>query len=915
MTLAAGTKLGSYEITGAIGAGGMGEVYRARDAKLGRDVALKVLPQAFARDAERMARFQREAKVLASLNHPNIATIHGLEDSGTTHALVMELVEGPTLADRIRQGPIPIDEALRIAKQICEALEYAHERGIVHRDLKPANIKVTNDDAVKVLDFGLAKAIEGDPSSIDISSSPTMSRMATMQGVLLGTAAYMSPEQAKGKSVDRRADIWAFGCVLYEMLTGKMAFSGETVTDTLAAVIMKDPDSSQLPPGTPARVRVLLQRCLQKDPKQRLRDIGDARISLDELLAGSPDAMLTGALEPSSAAGSRSRQLWITRGVAAAFAVALAALAFAYFRENPGTPAALVRFEIPAPQNIVSSAFGLSPDGRQLAFVGRAADGRGQIWVRPLDSLEARPLAGTETGGTIESVFWSPDSRYIAFPSVRSGAGGSGELLKVDVSGGPTQKICDFTGNSTGGSWGPDGAIIFASGSGLMQVSAAGGTAWPLTTVRGLEEDAFPQLLPDGRHFLYSHVVTERPDATTHIGSLDVAPARQDSKQLLPNGFGAVYVPSSNPHKGQLLFLTAAGTLMAQPFDARKLQLSGEPIPLVQGFQGVNFSASSSGVLAYRTTAGGGLYRLAWYDRQGKMVEAGAAPSPYNSLALSPDGKRAFAFSTTLSGRLWLVDLATNLTTPFTFPSAPAGEYGGDPVWSPDGSRVIFAANGGGFLASLYEKPVSGATDEHLILKSPDVKHPRSWSPDGRFLMYDAYNLNTGRAEIWALPVDGDRKPAPILKGGFNVGSAHISPDSHWMAYGSDETGRPEIFVREFSTNSAESNFVLGGQWQISTGGGVDPRWGSDGKELYYRALDGEVMVVEVVTKTTFEPGLPRKLFQGPPLLYPAGADAPSEWGITPDGKRFLFQVSAVQVAQAPFTVVLNWQAGLRQPQ
>ena len=408
MTLAVGTKLGPYEILAAIGAGGMGEVYRARDAKLGRDVALKVLPEAFARDAERMARFQREAKVLASLDHPNIASIYGLEDSSSTHALVMQLVEGPTLADRIKQGPIPVDEALRIAKQICEALEYAHERGIVHRDLKPANMKVTNDDAVKILDFGLAKALEGDASSIDISTSPTISRLATQAGVLLGTAAYMSPEQAKGKSVDRRADIWAFGCVLYEMLTGKMAFSGEAVTDTLAAVIRAEPDWSQLPAGTPVRVRVLLQRCLQKDPKQRLRDIGDARISLDEVLSGAPDPALAGTPRAASPLWRRA----LPWAVAALLLLALGPIAFLYFREPAPVPPALSRLEIPLPdQAKLNGIFALSPDGRQLAFVAAGSDGVQRLWMRPLDSLEARPLLGSESP-QVPPFFWSPDSRF-----------------------------------------------------------------------------------------------------------------------------------------------------------------------------------------------------------------------------------------------------------------------------------------------------------------------------------------------------------------------------------------------------------------------------------------------------------------------------------------------------------------------
>jgi len=447
-----GTKLGPYEILSAIGAGGMGEVYRARDPKLGRDVAIKVLPEVFAGDVARMARFQREAKVLASLDHPNIASIYGLEDSGGTRALVMQLVEGPTLADRIKQGPIPVDEAVRIARQIADALEYAHERGIIHRDLKPANVKVTNDDAVKVLDFGLAKALEGDPSSIDISTSPTISRMATQAGVLLGTAAYMSPEQAKAKTVDRRADIWAFGCVLYEMLTGKQAFTGETVTESLAAVIMKDPDWSQLSAATPMRVRVLLQRCLQKDPKQRLRDIGDARISLDEALSGAPDLAPVIRDEVAVVPLWRRALPWALFGVMTAVALAVA---FVRFGEKPHAPAAQVqRYEFAAPDASVTSGGLLSPDGtRLLLFQNSVGNTPSRLWLRRTDSLEAHPIDGTE--GANEVPFWSPDSRFIAFGTK------DGKLKKIDIEGGPAQVLCDSAMEVLGGFWTPDGKIVF----------------------------------------------------------------------------------------------------------------------------------------------------------------------------------------------------------------------------------------------------------------------------------------------------------------------------------------------------------------------------------------------------------------------------------------------------------------------
>jgi eukaryotic-like serine/threonine-protein kinase len=571
MSLASGTKLGPYEITGAIGAGGMGEVYRARDAKLGRDVAIKVLPEAFARDAERMARFQREAKLLASLNHPNIAAIYGFEDSGSTHALVMELVEGPTLAERIggvaamsptaaglkplpasgRAGAtqpigrraIPIDEALPIAKQICDALEYAHERGVVHRDLKPANVKVTADDAVKVLDFGLAKAIEGDASSIDISTSPTISRMATQAGVLLGTAAYMSPEQAKGKPVDRRTDIWAFGCVLYEMLTGQKAFDGETVTDTLAAIMRAEPDWSQLPAGTPVRVRVLLQRCLRKDPKQRLRDIGDARISLDEVLSGTADPVA--AL---SAASSRKPwNAWLAWSVATLFIAAFLAAVFVRTKRPPAAQMDPVRFEVQLPEKVSAEStgtFALSPDGRKLAFAARALDGGVQLWIRSMDSLDARPLPGSWTSigpAGLPPFFWSPDSRYVAF-------GVGGKLEKIDTAAGEPQAICDIHGAAVGGSWNRDGVILFSQAPGpIMKVAADGGSPVPVTATangNGTGADALPYFLPDGRHFLYLRVSGSSEESGIYVGSIDAKPEDQSRKKLLSLNSSVAYAPS-----------------------------------------------------------------------------------------------------------------------------------------------------------------------------------------------------------------------------------------------------------------------------------------------------------------------------------------------------------------------------------
>ena len=899
-----GTKLGPYEITGAIGAGGMGEVYRAHDSKLGRDVAIKVLPETFANDAQRMARFQREAKVLASLNHPNIATIHGLEDSGGTHALVMELVEGPTLADRIKAGPIPVDESVRIAKQMADALEYAHERGIIHRDLKPANVKVTNDDAVKVLDFGLAKALEGDPSSIDISTSPTISRMATQAGVLLGTAAYMSPEQAKAKSVDRRADIWAFGCVLYEMLTGKQAFTGETATESLAAVIMKDPDWSQLPSKTPMRVRVLLQRCLQKDPKQRLRDIGDARISLEEVLSGTAEGTL--ALAPSPRPAERPWRMWLLSGIAGVLTLATALFAFLYFHQKAPTAQAM-RFEIPVPEkfNAVGDV-ALSPDGRKLAFIGTSADGRSRLWVRSIDALDAQPLQGTEDAGGWP--FWSPDSRFIVFR-------GGTSLKKIEASGGPPLALCD-TENLLGGAWTRDDKIVFGTNSGLMRVAAAGGSPSPVTTDG---TSATPSLLPDGRHFVYFHPSGGVAGRGIYVGTVDRTPQEQSTnKRLLADFSTVVYSPSSDPAVGYLLFVRgttvagAMGTLMAQPFDPRRLELIGEAVPIAEQVSNLRFSASATDVLVYATGSGPATIargfiqgQLTWFDREGRVLGTVGDPGMYRNLALSPDGKRV-AFNrvdpqNATATNLWLYEFARGVTTRFTFDSS----WDDVPVWSPDGSHIAFGSNRGGQF-DIYQKAANLAGADELLFKSGEDKVPNSWSPDARYLLF--FSLGNPW-QGWLLPLGGamaDRKPILIEDSKFNLAYGRFSPDGRWIAYTSDESGRSEIYVRPFDASSVKGLPSAGvtpvtGKWMVSNDGGTTPLWRHDGKELFYLSLDGQAMAVEVSTSGIFQAGVPKALFKvSTEVIF---------WDVSTDGKRFLMPEPSPTkpAAQPKFTVVLNW--------
>ena len=889
-TVAAGTKLGPYDIVGALGVGGMGEVYRARDTKLGREVALKVLPAAFAGDAERMGRFQREAKVLASLNHPNIASIYGFEDSGSRHALVMELVEGPTLADRIKTGAIPLDEALPIAKQIAEGLEYAHERGIVHRDLKPANIKLTANDAVKILDFGLAKALEGDPGQVDISSSPTISRMATQAGIILGTAAYMSPEQAKGKAVDRRADIWAFGCVLFEMLAGKMAFSGETVTDILAAVVRAEPDWSHLPAETPLAIRNLLARCLKKDSKQRLRDIGEARIVIQETVNGESDVGAGLRPTPTEAVGHklpRHRAIpWATAGVALLTAgiVSIAA----YTRSPQATSAAVVS-EITPPANL-NFAFtdlngvvpSLSPDGRELAFAASGKDGSQRIYVRPLDSSVARPLDGTEDG---ISPFWSPDGRYLAFYA-------HGKLRKIDVTSGPPLDMCNAP-PGRGGSWAPDGTILLAPfAGGISRVSAEGGTPRPVThldTSKGETSHRWPQFLPDGRHFLFYVVANSPENSGTYVGSIDGG----EPKLLMPGASNAIYAAP-----GYLLF-ARGGDLMAQKFDAQRLELDGSPVVIGRGVTVVptNYrtivSASDNGLLVFWTGAtAASVWPVVWFNRSGKEGTTINDTHLNASPRLSPSG-RLLAVSvgnSRTNSDIWIYDLSRGVGTRLTFNPAPDWA----PVWSPDGSRIAFASSRTGY-ADIYIKAANGAGTARVLLGGKGDDIPLSWSPDGRYLAYGRFDAKKGGHDIWMLPMFGDRKPFAFRQGPFDEYEAVFSPNGKWLAYSSDESGRYEVYVVPFPEG--------GGKWQVSTNGGRQPEWRHDGKELFYMAGDNELTAVAVRERQgLLQIGVPRPLFQA---NVPQGGTR--DYDVAPDGNEFVMITYPTSHGSQPVRLVVNW--------
>jgi len=900
---------GRFRIVNFIAAGGMGEVYRAQDSKLARDVALKVLPQAFAADANRLARFKREAKLLASLNHPNIAAIHGIEDSSGAYVLVLELVEGPTLADRLSRGPVPIEEALPIAKQICDALEYAHERGIVHRDIKPANIKITPDDAVKVLDFGLAKAIESGPASFDISNSPTLSRLATQAGVLLGTASYMSPEQAKGKVVDRRADIWAFGCVLHEMLAGKKAFPGETATDILAVVLKDDPDWSLLPAETPSRIRTLVERCLQKDAKQRLQAIGEARIVLEETLASGSDSV---AARPEQLAPPKWRSAfpWVLLFFTLAV---LGWIAFLYIRRGPAVLDGTVhRYEIALPNPTVDFAEP-SPDGTRLVF--RNSRVPSPLWLGRMDSLDVHPIAGTADAFGIP--FWSPDGRFIAFSA-------DGKLKKVDIEGDPPQILCNSGPAVIGGFWTSDGRIIFGDAfrpPGLWEVPESGGVSSPLRMTDDSSEIRYaPVLLPDRKQFLYAN----SPNGVKidiYVGSLDGS--ARNPKKLLNQAFSnARYVPSQyDPELGYLLYVRdgSTRTLVAQPFDLRKLELSGEPVPVAEKVYG--FSASLSGIIIYGSGGAIGHRRLTLFDRKGTILGTVGDPGDYDSVAFSPDGRRLVAARFDFpsgSENLWMIDLARDVSTRFTFDSASDG----DPVWSPDGKTVVFASNRGGIADTIYRKLSNGGGADELLFKQDRGADPISWSSDGRFLLFDTASSTSGpdhQVGILRLGENGHAAGSPSLfaPGGIE-GEGQFSPASashpRLIAYSSDESGRSEVYVRSFDPESPTGTPPSGAKWQISADGGVSPRWERNGEELLYVALDGTVMSVQVSdTAAAFRAGKPKRLFKAEGFTAPAKTAV--YWDVSSDGKKFIFAVPpSANGAAAPdrLAVILNWTAPLK---
>jgi len=888
VSLSAGSRIGVYEIVDKIGEGGMGQVYRARDTLLNRHVAIKVLPEAFAADAERLARFTREAQTLASLNHPNIASIYGVE----SNAIVMELVEGEDLSTLIPS--LDLSTSLKIARQIIDALEAAHDLGIVHRDLKPANIKVRDDGSVKVLDFGLAKTVEsGSSTSSNTANSPTLTARATQMGVILGTASYMSPEQARGRAVDKRTDVWAFGCVFYELLSGRKAFDGEDATEIISSVVKTDPDWNALPARVPSHVREVITRCLVKDRKARIPDLSVVRYWLDEQnIAKTSQA-------PAAAPRTFTRVWQVAAGVLLLTTVG-AGLAWYYATK---TPVSVTRFLIQPPDGGSFAAgnrsgaatAAISPDGRTVAYAAQDASGKRMIYLRKIDSLVGQPLAGTENGGY---PFWSPDSRFIGYTV-------TGQLKKVAASGGPPMPLCSLLPGvfSRGGTWNRDDVLVFNNGPGpLYRVPAAGGEC---TKIGSLQEGEmgrqFPSFLPDGHHYLYHATGTAEQMTGIWVGALDGStPTR-----VLASGTGAIY----DQRRGRLLFVQQ-GTLLAQPFDSNTFKLSGEPVPIGQRVESaavpgiVAFSVSDTGVLAFGNgESSAAQVQLTWVDRKGAVVGTVGAPAAYRGLSLSPDGLKIAAHRHEgEGGDIWITDIKRNSTTRLTFDAA---QENSSPVWSPDSNRVAYSSQRNG-KQGVFVKNADGTGQETQVFESAGISVvvPLSWSRAGDTLVVMMPGPKTSQ-DLWTLSLP-DRKAVPLLQTPFSENHGQISPDGKWLAYTSTETGVPEVYVKAATGD--------GGKWNVSNGVGNAPRWRGDSRELYYFGSGTKLIAVGLTPEgSALVPGAPTPLFDyaGQANL---GHATLFSYAPTGDGQRFLISGAntASPAAQQSIVVVVNWDAEIR---
>ena len=873
MALVPGTRLGPYEVMSPIGAGGMGEVYRARDMRLERIVAIKVLPDHLSCNPDSKQRFEREARAISSLNHPNICALYDIGDQDGVDFLVMEYLEGQTLAERLQKGALPVEQVLKIGIEIADSLDKAHRKGIVHRDLKPGNIMLTKSGA-KLMDFGLAKPTKAALIASAGVGTPTLSNPLTVAGTIVGTFQYMSPEQLEGKDADPRSDIFGLGDVLYEMATGQPAFQGKTPASIVAAILGSEPTPIKtLEATSPPELDRLICTALAKNPDERWQSAHDIGITLRGISA---------TAKPLPAA---ARSPWlIATGLLILATVVLGAF-FTLRRTNPNPT--LLRLTIAPPPNASFSSLekllAVSPDGRQVAFTAVDRSGQRSLWVRPLDTLEARALPGTDDADT---PFWSPDSKLIGFFS-------HSKLKKVDPNGGQPEVICDAGADPGGATWNREGVIVFAPNfeGVLYRVPASGGQPVAVTEAYKAHDETnhiWPEFLPDGRHFLF--LVFGRDDEGIHVGSLDSA----EHHLILREESIMAYV-----EPGYLLF-GRNGVLMAQSFDANRLQALGEPIRIVDAVEsasggGYTFSVSRNGVLVYFTGRRYNPTQLVWYRRDGTRLGTLGPVGPFREPRISPNG-HTVAVSRLESGNemsVWLID-ARGVPTRFTF-----GSFDLSPIWAPDSDRVIFSSPRNGLPPNLFQKNLASGSDERRLTHSGIDSIATDWSPDGRYVVYMANELGTNW-NIWAMPLTGDQTPKPVLRTQFNEMDGRISLDGHWLAYVSDESGKWEVYVQRFLSP--------GGKWQISSNGGKQPQWSRDGKEVFYVAADQKLMAVAVHSGLSLDPGTPRQLFQ----FHGTGDFLGGSYDVSADGQQFLVSALVGDEASPPLTVVVNWTAALK---
>ena len=910
MTITPGTRFNHYEVVSQLGAGGMGEVYRARDPRLDREVAIKVLPADFAKDADRLRRFEQEARATSALNHPNILTVYDIGTQDGTPFIVAELLEGEELRAQLDDGALPVRRCIEYAQQITAGLAAAHEKGVVHRDLKPENLFVTTDGRVKILDFGLAKLKPQKLAGGVDSEAPTLKPL-TDPGVIMGTVGYMSPEQVRGQEADHRADIFSFGMILYEMLSGKRAFNGVSVADVMSAILKEDPpELSESNAKISPALDKIVRRCLEKKPERRFQSTSDLGFALEALSAatltpsgsrletGLPTVPMVVESQPLTGKArlfGNARAAWVAAGLLLLGLLAALPFAIAHLRQ-PASEAQLLKLSMTLPEKVLlsgmGSSFALSPDGRRLAFIA-FSEGKERLWVRSLDSDTVQPLAGTEGLNNISPPFWSPDSRFVGFFA-------EGKLKTIDAAGGPAQVLCNVSA-SRGGTWNRDGVILFGTAvNQIARVGATGGEPQPVTAfdqTRGEASHRWPYFLPDGRHFLYAVRSTRPENNGIYLGELDGKAA----KLLVKTNTNALYAPP-----GYLLFLRN-DTLMAQPFDAGKLELSGEPLPIAEhishsiGQRRAAITVAENGVLAF-LSGGSGANLPIWFDRQGHKLgslDALGRDGAFISVSLSRDEQRAAIERVDPQPGnidIWLFDLARKIPSRFT--TNLANDW--RPIWSPDGREIAFSSLRAGSW-DLYLKKTDGSGQEEVLLKLDGLYNmPDDWSPDGKFIVYTRNDQKT-KEDLWVLPMTGNRQPVPLLQSEFGESQAQFSPDGKWIAYVSDETGTREVYVQPFPAS--------GGKWRVSTGGGETPRFRRDGRELFYLSGNRKITAVEIKLGAAFAAGAPVALFEARVFSEVNFARA---YAVSGDGQRFLVNSSGDESDKNPISVVVNWTAGVK---